>query len=161
MLPNRLFRSDLGASGFRKTPLYQSARAFFQNILLPSNFIGYNMAAPRIWLTQLPRRISGISRSAGTSLQSAGPARDEFAIRRPCIPPVDSDKICVCGIKYQIIDCQLNPIYSRTPIGLRNPDACAVLRFNMLIISAIMDIVAHTDFSRAGIPCRGYLFRRI
>ena len=48
LLPSRLENTDLGALGFRKTPLYRPARAFFQNILLPGNFIVHNMAAPRI-----------------------------------------------------------------------------------------------------------------
>ena len=48
LLPSRLKNTDLGALGFGKTPLYRPARAFFQNLLLPGNFIGHNMAAPRI-----------------------------------------------------------------------------------------------------------------
>ena len=40
----------------------------------------------------------------------------------------------------------------RTHIGLRNPAACVVLRFNALIVRAMADIAAHSDFSRAGIP---------
>ena len=47
----------LGSIGFQKTPLYLPARAFFQNILLPGNFISHNMAAPRIWLNDFIARI--------------------------------------------------------------------------------------------------------
>ena len=47
------------------------------------------MAAPRIWDAITP-----------PNLRNLQIRRDEFAICRPCIPPVDSDKICVCGIKY-------------------------------------------------------------
>ena len=57
MLPHRLPWSDLGALGFRKTASYSSTRAFFQNILLPDNFIHLDMTAPLIRLTwQYSRR---------------------------------------------------------------------------------------------------------
>ena len=72
--PKSLQERRLESIRFQKKSFPKACKVFFQNILLPGNFISRNMAAPRIWLTQLPRRISGISRSAGTSVQSAGPA---------------------------------------------------------------------------------------
>ena len=48
-------------------------------------------------------------------------------------------------MRRQTIDCQWNLISPRTLRGLRNPDACAVLRFKMLIASAIADIAAQSD----------------
>ena len=58
VLPSSLKDTDLGALGFRKTPLHRPARAFFQNILLPDNFISHNMAVQHIWLTQFIANIS-------------------------------------------------------------------------------------------------------
>lgn len=57
-------------------------------------------------------------------------------------------------MKRQIVDRQLSSSFPHTPGGLPSPAACAVIRFNMLIVSAIPDIAAHSDFeepeSRAG-----------
>ena len=48
-------------------------------------------------------------------------------------------------MRRQTVDCQWNLILSRTLRGLRNPDACAVLRFKMLIANVIVDIAAQSD----------------
>ena len=48
-------------------------------------------------------------------------------------------------MRCQTVDCQWNLILPRTLRGLRNPDACAVLRFKMLIVSVIADIAAQSD----------------
>ena len=73
LLPSHRKNTDLGALGFGKTPLYRPARAFFQNILLTGNFIGHNMAVPRIRLTSVMADFLFwlISRSAGTNLRSS------------------------------------------------------------------------------------------
>ena len=44
----------LGSIGFQKNASLQACKGIFQNILLPGNFIGHNMAAPRIRLTSVP-----------------------------------------------------------------------------------------------------------
>lgn len=54
----------------------------------------------------------------------------------------------MCDAKRQIVDCQLGPISLRTLRGLQSPAACAALRFNMLIVSAMADVVAHSDLRR-------------
>ena len=48
-------------------------------------------------------------------------------------------------MRCQTVDCQWNLILPRTLRGLRNPDACAVLRFKMLIANVIVDIAAQSD----------------
>ena len=48
-------------------------------------------------------------------------------------------------MRCQTVDCQWNLISPHTLRGLRDPDACAVLRFNVLIVSAITDIAAQSD----------------
>ena len=54
----------------------------------------------------------------------------------------------MCGLRRQIIDCQFGPTSHRTRRGLLDPAACAVLRFNVLIVSAIANIATHSDFGR-------------
>ena len=40
------------------------------------------------------------------------------------------------------------PTFLRTRSGLRNPAAGAVLKFNVLIISAVSNIAAQSDFEK-------------
>ena len=57
-------------------------------------------------------------------------------------------------MKRQIVDCQLSSSFPHTPGGLPSPAECTGIRLNILIVSAISNITAHSDFvdpeSRAG-----------
>ena len=75
--------------------------------------------------------------SVMADLQSAGSAP------RHGIPARQQKMIVVT--KRQVIDCQLSLTLPRTRRVLRNPAACAVIRFNILIVSVIADIVAQSD----------------
>ena len=54
----------------------------------------------------------------------------------------------MCGTKRQIIDCQLNSISPRTHSGVPKSNACAISKFNALIVSIIADMGAQSDLSR-------------
>ena len=51
-----------------------------------------------------------------------------------------------------IAETQVDTAFSRTRRGLRDPDPCAVLRLNMLIVSMMADTAAQSDFGLAVIP---------
>ena len=63
----------LGSIGFQKNASLPAWKGIFQNILLTGNFIGHNMAVPRIRLTSVLADFLFwlISRSAGTNLRSS------------------------------------------------------------------------------------------
>lgn len=85
------------------------------------------------------------ARRTGTNLQSADPASRRWI----------SPQICVCGLKHQVIDCQLNSMCSRTRSGVQKSAACAALRFNLLTVSTMVNIVAHSELLSLNPPARG------
>ena len=54
----------------------------------------------------------------------------------------------MCGPKRQIIDCQLSLDFHRTRSGVPKSDACAISKFNALIVSIIANMGAQSDLSR-------------
>ena len=67
----------------------------------------------------------------------------------PVLRPVTafrlSNKKMIVRQKCQSIDCQLSLTLSRTRRGIQNPATCAVVRFNVLIVRVIADVIAQSD----------------
>ena len=86
--------------------------------------------------------------SVGYLTEKEGQDRPERAVKEFLTNFKTASKICVCGPKRQIIDCQLSPISPRTRSGVPKPDACAISKFNALIVSIIANMGAQSDLPR-------------